>query len=933
MCKSWIIIAVCFCLLVPVAEAQIKKFPETWFVGPSLNYAQLKSNEAVLVDLSAIDKEEVFNRKGVTPIRNFGKGRYLIRLDSSVTGWPSEVLTYRVDDRWKWSERILDLKKHEKVSFLVQVISNDNTQLVNDYELEEVGPGVFAGRGDVHQMRALAAHDQVRYISLESLSIFDESRVIDMNLNPNAISKLHALMPNIQGQGMVVAVKERSFDTEDLDLMGRMIQSGLEDQEVSPHATEIATIIAGAGNTFVTGKGVAPRAFLSGSSYSNIFPDDQAVLDTVGARVQNHSYGTVVENEYGLNAQQYDQAVGANPTMVHVFSIGNSGYEVSTSGLYQGIAGYANLTGNFKTAKNVLTVGAVDSIGRAIGFSSRGPAFDGRVKPEVCAYSMVGSSNAAALVSGTVALLQQRYLERYHAFPGSDLIKALLIVGGDDLGDPGPDFERGFVQLDAYRSMLLLDHESFYQEEIANGQQHKVTLHVDSTIHQVTVGLVWVDPAANPGDTEALVNDLNLKAIAPDGEVLYPWVLATRPDMEALQQPAIRGVDHLNNVEMVSFQVTTPGEYQLVVSSKLMLTDRQEFSVVYRFDSLDTFEWEYPLLGSYFPYNGETGTYFRWSSTLQAHQGSLYYRYLDSAWTLVGKEVALADGYYRWDDAKWLEDGLVEAMMVVGSDSFATARFMISHEMNAQVAINCGDSLLLTWRGREGVRQYEVKQPGDQYLELLSVVEDTFLLLEHPPQEYLSIQPIGEEFAYLPTTTFNYTDQGAACFVSAFYHGAISEEGIYLNLELSSVYGVDSLMVTASSYSGQRVVYRTQEVATSMLILDDQPVQGYNEHELNLYLANGEEVRYQASGTFYLTEKAVLIFPNPVLPDKIANFYTRELDQPATLTIFSKSGAIVLETILYSSREAVSLHDLRAGLYVYKMDMAGERYQGKIIIH
>ena len=116
-----------------------------------------------------------------------------------------------------------------------------------------------------------------------------------------------------------------------------------------------------------------------------------------------------MENDYGLNAIAFDKSANNNEGLLHVFSSGNSGSATSNSGVYSGITGFANLTGNFKMAKNILTVGAVDSFGNVAPLSSRGPAYDGRIKPELVAFQKNGTSEAAALVSGTALLLQQYY--------------------------------------------------------------------------------------------------------------------------------------------------------------------------------------------------------------------------------------------------------------------------------------------------------------------------------------------------------------------------------------------------------------------------------------------------------------------------------------------------------------------------------------------
>ena len=98
-------------------------------------------------------------------------------------------------------------------------------------------------------------------------------------------------------------------------------------------------------------------------------------------------------------------------------------------------------------AKNIISVGAVDSaIGGTndiTGFSSAGPADDGRIKPDIVAdggslYSSCsasdtdycskgGTSMSAPSVTGSTALLIQHYRDHYGGSdPSVEIIKALL---------------------------------------------------------------------------------------------------------------------------------------------------------------------------------------------------------------------------------------------------------------------------------------------------------------------------------------------------------------------------------------------------------------------------------------------------------------------------------------------------------------------------
>lgn len=101
--------------------------------------------------------------------------------------------------------------------------------------------------------------------------------------------------------------------------------------------------------------------------------------------------GWALKTTYGNEAFVYDQQVSTNPNLSHVFSAGNSGKLEPPSGTYLNMK-FANLSGNFKQAKNVLEVNAVDSTLTVNALNSRGVAFDGRLKRELTAFGQDGTS-------------------------------------------------------------------------------------------------------------------------------------------------------------------------------------------------------------------------------------------------------------------------------------------------------------------------------------------------------------------------------------------------------------------------------------------------------------------------------------------------------------------------------------------------------------
>jgi Subtilase family len=242
-------------------------------------------------------------------------------------------------------------------------------------------------------------------------------------------------------------------------------------------------------------------------------------------------------------------------------------------------------------SKNSLTVGAVASDGSAVdiaGFSSRGPAKDGRIKPEVVARGQdvlssvptnsygpkEGTSMSSPVVTGIAALLVEQWRRTNGgADPNPVQLKALLIAGADDLGRPGPDYTFGFGLVNAKTSADLIIADAgtgarVRSFPVAHGSTTEIPVVVSSP-QNVRVVLQWGDPAIPllPGvfiADKALVNDLDVKVVGPNGTEYLPYVL----DPSQFEKLATKGVNNVDNTEMVEIANAAPGTYRVVVTGR-----------------------------------------------------------------------------------------------------------------------------------------------------------------------------------------------------------------------------------------------------------------------------------------------------------------------------------------------------------------------------
>ena len=435
----------------------------------------------------------------------------------------------------------------------------------------------------------------------------------------SGIDLLNTGNPALQGDGIVLGMWDEGLaDSGHPDLAGR-VQAG-EQGRISAHSTHVAGSMAGSGLGNPSAQGMAPAATLWSYDYfGDPVAEHRRARQDHGVLIANNSWGYLSgweANYYGDGRwvwfggnRSTDPAFGdysgitaawdrlvAEQGLIVVKSAGNDRNDHGASGqahLHLGDAAtlyydahqpdgdYGSIA-QIGSAKNVITVGAVDDAGGMPAFSAWGPTGDGRLKPDVVAsgvgvystYSngrytrLTGTSMAAPVVSGALALIAQRYAQLSGGPPAPQVIKALLAQSSRDLGEPGPDYAYGWGLLDARAAVTLLAADGGQGRRlrggsVGNGTERRYVVFVTPGTAELKVSLAWTDPAASPGAAVALVNDLDLTLVSPDGEVHYPFTLHGPDDPTA---PATQfGPNRVDNVEQVRLSDPAPGEWEAVV--------------------------------------------------------------------------------------------------------------------------------------------------------------------------------------------------------------------------------------------------------------------------------------------------------------------------------------------------------------------------------
>lgn len=568
----------------------------------------------------------------------------------------------RIEDKDypEWAIRgnsiLLSLRYHADIS--PQVAKQKLTQL-NIEVTEYLDQGQIAiAKVAKNQIHKLSKEAFVRYISIIAEPGVPESEDGRNLHSANTIDGDYYGARNYDGTGVTMAINDDGFVGPHIDFKGRTNQTDVAGDFTGTHGDMTTGIAVGAGNLdplvrgMATGSRVFVRQYSANMGGTAQLHQDSAIL------VFSSSYSNGCNAGYTNTTFLVDKEIYDNPNLMQVFSAGNSnnqncGYGAGTQ--------WGNVTGGHKIGKNVIATANLNNMDVIANSSSRGPASDGRIKPDISAHGVDhystdpdnqyapggGTSAACPGIAGVFTQLNHAFKEMNGGIIApSALLKLALLVTASDLGNDGPDFIFGWGKVNALRSVNLLEENRYFLDTVSQAGNKSHTITIPAGVKRARIMVYWADKEASTNSTFALLSNLDCQVTDPSNVVHLPWILDHTPNATSLGLAATRGIDSINNMEQIAIDNPAAGSYTLDISGTSIPFGNQEYYVAYEFLTED--------ITVVHPQGGEgiiPGVSNRVHWDAYGDSGPFTVEFTDddgTTWNLIGTSTSNSDRFMNW---------------------------------------------------------------------------------------------------------------------------------------------------------------------------------------------------------------------------------------------------------------------------------------------
>ena len=574
----------------------------------------------------------------------------------------------------------------------------------------------------------------------------------------NAISTQSSNPYQLDGSSVHVSLGDYDYGVAGphIDFTGRLNDKITGADNGTNHGIHTMGTVFGAGNLDPRGQGMAPGAELTYYTYpANLtFIDNDYANDNV--RITSSSFSNNC-NTYTNFSNRVDKDMVDNPKLIHVFSAGNN--NGSNCGYGAGNQ-WGNITGGHKQGKNVIAVANLTNDDNIANSSSRGPAHDGRVKPDIggvgtSVYSTednntygikTGTSMSCPGIAGTLSLLYQGY-KNYNngAEPDGGLAKAILMNTAEDLGNDHVDFKYGYGRINAFRAMQCIELDQINIDNVSGGNSNTYNIDVPAGTKEVRVMLHWTDPQAFSFSSRALINDLDLTVKHLASNTIYqPWVLDPTPNSTTLNNTAVRATDSLNNTEQFTLVNPDSGIYTITVQGSGIPQGSQKYYIVYSFISNN--------LNLMAPYGGEVLDPVRnfdirfEGVNLTGNSAIDYSTDNGSTWINIVTGLNASTRNYSWNIPNSVFTTEAKVRVTNGAYTSISNTFSILR-VPSGLSIDwvCIDSMQVSWNPVLGAMGYVLHQLGTEYMDSVGTTAQTNFVYKgiNPSQsEWISVSAL-----------------------------------------------------------------------------------------------------------------------------------------------------------------------------------------------
>jgi hypothetical protein len=601
--------------------------------------------------------------------------------------------------------------------------------------VENVSDDMVILEASLNNIFKIAAHPLVQYIepighpaALEDIQALTNHRNTSVQSSDNWITG-----KKLDGKGVVIAVGDNGFVGPHIDFQGRILVNANDMTAANTHGDHCAGIILGAGNLNPQVRGQAPGANLMAYDYYAPYSLFPSIYSVDKVRVVSHSLGESCNAGYDANAVKSDQLIRLYPSLMYVHSAGNSG--TSSCG---GLIGWRNITGGYKAGKNVITVANLSKTDVADASSSRGPLSDGRIKPDISAVGtsvnstqpdntfaiLSGTSMACPAVAGNVAVMYQAYKNKNAgAEPEGVLIKAIALNTADDLGNIGPDFVYGWGRINTRKAVDCIENVRYFSGTVTTGVTKAHTINIPANVATAKVMVYWGDKEGTAGAAKSLVNNLDCKLISDAATDSLPWTLdiGAVPDETTVSNPAVKGIDSVNNMEQIQLDNPNAGMYSLRVLGTKVPVGPQKYWVIYQFEYANEVVVTYPNGGESFA--PSVSQRIRWDATSSVNTFKLEYSINGgNTWATINNTIAGDKRYYDWSPSTSAVSKNVKIRITQGSTiDMSDTSFVILKVPTAITFTDvCQGTTKISWAAVASATGYDVFKLGAKYMEVVA---------------------------------------------------------------------------------------------------------------------------------------------------------------------------------------------------------------------